>query len=531
MSVDALSQLRTADFLQVAQNADNRTVRLSSSGTVDNTRLPTFVSTNQKTLDGFVAALRRDFGTAIADAAHEQLKSLTNEGSLPLKGFMVRETVDKAIAAMQANINARDRFFSGIDPAHSFKSVMDKELDEHGIKDPKVRAAVAARAESEIRSQMSVTGSERVDSHQMEQLFRYSKTVGLLDRIEDRMFIERNLPGSFEDKLDILLMLGDTHASTRVIEALPLCRQIQPDGPLTRETIWLALTKEKPTPQQAAADENFGARLEEATTEMWAASLFGGDKEQASAVFGASGLHFMAAVDIAKTHRPITLADFIRPETRLSRCVKNVKQDLSEKSTVHNKTENNVAQDLVRLGNRKLTKEGKTEQASSYILMHLSDKETYRVKCGKEACKGTPEEGAFQFSGTKEMQEEKLRDYLQGRATEYTATLAEKCRQLCGGNSTQSTALFALFTQATPKVFAATGGMSGTGRLVRKLDEHMPMHYDMWMEGRVAKCTLTLDTDPEVSGSGTITISVSDNGEYHIDDVRVTFPPDMQTGA
>lgn len=525
MSVDALSQLRTADFLQVTQDADNRTVRLSSNGTVNNTRLPTFVSTNQKTLSEFVEALRRDFGTAIADAAEEQLNSLTNKGSLPLKGFMVRETVDKAVAAMQANINVRDRFFSGIDPAHSFKLFMEGKLNELGIRDEALRVAAMAEAEKEVRAKASAIGDRRLDAMYMESLCNRTNVVGTLQRMEDCCFIERDLPGSLMDKFDLRQMLGYTEpVTTRAIEVLTLCRQIQPNGRLERKTVWLALTAGSTMPKEAENERvsAFAERLSNAVKENLAASIFNGDKALANQAFDNSDWHFHAAVDIAKTKRAVTKEDYIRPETKLEWCIKNVMKDLSNKDQIstHNLTEKSVARDLPRLGDKTL--DGKP--VTPDIRIHLSDGE-YRVKCGRNACDGKPEDGAFQFSDSEEAKETKNKGvyaYQHGSPTEYTANLIEKCKQLCKNRDRQGLTLFSLFSQNTPRIFAGRG--RGSGQLISTIAEHAPMHFDLRMgDDDKARFTLTIEDSPEKSGTGTVTIAVSPDGKCEIEDLHAEF--------
>ncbi len=518
MSVDALSQLRTADFLQVTQDADNRTVRLSSNGTVNNTRLPTFVSTNQKTLSEFVEALRRDFGTAIADAAEEQLNSLTNKGSLPLKGFMVRETVDKAVAAMQANINVRDRFFSGIDPAHSFKSFMEGKLNELGIRDEALRVAAMAEAEKEVRAKASAIGDRRLDAMYMESLCNRTNVVYTLLKMEDCCFIERDLPGSLMDKFDLRQMLGDMElVTTRAIEVLPLCRQIQPNGQLERKTVWFALTAGSTMPKEAENESvrAFADRLSSAVKENLAASIFNGDKALADQAFNNIDWHFHAAVDIAKTRRAVTKEDYIRPETKLAWCLKNVMKDLS--NNTHNLTEGAVAKDLPRLMEKTL--DGKP--VTPDIRIHLSDGE-YRVKCGRNACDGKPEDGAFQFSNSEEAKETKkeVYAYQHGAPTEYTANLIEKCKQLCKNRDRQGLTLFSLFSQSTPRIFAGRG----SGQLINTINEHAPMHFDLRMgdDGK-ARFTLTIEESPEKSGTGTVTIAVSPDGKCEIEDLHAEF--------
>ena len=513
MSVDAL-QLSTADFLQVAQNADNRTVRLSSSGSISNTRLPTFVSTNQRTIDSFVKALRRDFGSAIADAAKEQLKGLTSAGTLPLKGFMVREAIDKAVATMQANINARDRFFSGIDPAHSFKTLINKQLDKCGITDVTLRAIACDRAEKELRSMVSVTGSERVDNQHMEQLFNMLEALQTINHMRDSSFVERDLPGSIADKFDLVHTFKDSTLATRAIEVLPLCRQIQPEGQLTRETVWTALTG-LPMPQQAEKEEIFvfSQMLEEAIEDnQVTAGLC--NKDQAKKAFTALGLRFNNAIDIAKTNRAITLADYLRPESILSKCVQIVKKDL-----LANTQENvlrKVAHDICRMGEKNRL----GQPATTDILLHLPDG-IYRVKGGKSAGAGGPKDGAFRFSTDLEEKQ-----YRGGNLSEYTTNLADKCNTLCRGNRTQSTALLALFCQTPLKVFAGTGGMCGTGKLIPTLSEHMATHYEAKFDDNhgLVKFSITTNDVPELAGKGTMIISVSSSGEYQSDDVDVTFP-------
>lgn len=521
MSVDALSQLRTADFLQVTQDADNRTVRLSSNGTVNNTRLPTFVSTNQKTLSEFVEALRRDFGTAIADAAEEQLNSLTNKGSLPLKGFMVRETVDKAVAAMQANINVRDRFFSGIDPAHSFKSFMEGKLNELGVRDEALRASAMAEAEKEVRAKASAIGDRRLDAMYMESLCNRTNVVGTLQRMEDCCFIERDLPGSLVDKFDLRQMLGYLEpVTTRAIEVLPLCRQIQPNGRLERETVWFALTAGSTMPKEAENERvsAFAERLSSVVKENLATSIFNGDKALADQAFDNIDWHFHAAVDIAKTRRAVTKEDYIRPETKLEHCIRNVMRDLSNKNNTHNLTEKSVAIDLPRLGDKTL--DGKP--VTSDIRIHLSDGE-YRVKCGRNVCNGKPEDGAFQFSDSEDAKETKktrLDAYQHGSPTEYTANLIEKCKQLCKNRDRQGLTLFSLFSQSTPRIFAGRG----SGRLISTINEHAPMHFDLRMgDDDKARFTLTIEDSPEKSGTGTVTIAVSPDGKCEIEDLHAEF--------
>ena len=65
------------DFVQLAAaSGANRTIRSKENG-LSATRLPTWASTNQKTMQDFLSAVRREFGSSIADTAQARLNTLT----------------------------------------------------------------------------------------------------------------------------------------------------------------------------------------------------------------------------------------------------------------------------------------------------------------------------------------------------------------------------------------------------------------------------------------------------------------------
>lgn len=245
MAVDGVSNLQ--QFANLAASvSENSTIRAGDKG-LSATKLHTWASTNRASMAAFMSALQAEFGDTIADAASVQLKTLTNGGEKPLKAWMVRQTVDNAIRQVHANINVRDKFISGIDPEHSLENAVGKLCVKYEVRDPEVRARAVETARDEL-NRTAVLGKHELTSESITNKLEFM-TLATTNAVVD---FGRNPPvvaetkGANTEKFDILAMLnGQDDVRMAALNFIPQCRLVQPEGAISKETLWMAMAESR----------------------------------------------------------------------------------------------------------------------------------------------------------------------------------------------------------------------------------------------------------------------------------------------
>ncbi|MDY4163307.1 MAG: hypothetical protein SOX97_06980 [Sutterella sp.] len=492
------------DFVKLAAASnENSTIRSKNSG-LSSTRLPTWASTNQRTMQDFVSALRTEYGSSIADAAQARLETLTESGRKPLKAFMIRETVDESIRTWQRNINTCDRFLSGIDPEHCLDATASAEADRKGIADPALRSLMKEAMREELRSAFAKPSGE-VSVAAMEGRLSRSDAVHAAVTYSSPEYPFRSMPGTDADKYRILHMLDrNVNLAGAVMQHLDLCRLLQPEGRITPETVWEAVT-EKPMPETVTR-ENFADELDAAFRGILAAKNLTPDKVD-GVMSCLSQVKLEAAVEIA-AGRPLTEADLIDPDSILRRVsAKGQRADL----------ERSVARDVGRVANTNVS----GEPAAAGITFGLPEGDV-AVPLGKAARE------TFAFAD-----EADRNAFRSGSPSSYTAALLENCRAVSGGNQLMAGTLAAFLTQTPVAILGAQGHVGALGSLVEgRLNEHMAVNYDIrpQADGTV-RVTLKSNEDAQTAGRGMIEATIRPDGSIAMDRLSLESPENVRQAA
>lgn len=499
MAVDGVSSLQ--QFVNLASSvSDNSNIRATDKG-LSATKLHTWASTNRTSMASFMSALKAEFGDTIADTASVQLKTLTNGGEKPLKAWMVRQTVDEAIRQVHANINVRDKFISGIDPEHSLERTVGKLCDKFEVRDPEVRARAVETAREEL-NRTAVLGKHELTSESMTSKLEFmtrSTTNALVD-------FGRNSPvvaetkGSNVDKFDVLTMLnGQDDVRMAALNFLPQCRMVQPEGPITKETLWMAMAEDKMPSDVTDAD--FGTRFAEAYKEK--ATLITGSAENTDrALSAASRMKLSSAIDISHTGRAITREDFLSDDSILA----SSRACLAKESRYPDNVLKKLSSDVQRVA----TVDIHGNKVPSGITFRVEGGDVY-FPFGKGAVDPETPDGRL---------------YRSGNISEYTRSIEAKCVDVCGGNVPMAKSLMSLINQFPLKTFGAQGNTGPTGDLVQgKFNEHMAHAFNVEKDadGSVLLHLETLD-DHEVVGHGTMTMRVGIDGAMSVDSVCIEPP-------
>ena len=503
MPVEMLSP-SLQDFVQLAAASnDNSTIR-SKEGGLSATKLPTWASTNQKTMQDFISAIRNEFGSSIADAAQAKLDTLTKAGNKPLKAFMVRETVDESLRTWQRNINTCDKFLSGIDPDHSIDRATDAVADNKGISDPTLRNLMKEAMKEEIKSHFAKPTGE-VSTSSIESWLSRSDSAHAAERYAASEFPFRTMPGSTEDKYQILRLLDeDFSISCAAMQKLDQCRMIQPQGTLTPETIWNAVI-EKPMPESVSKD-NFAEELSSAFRGQLAAKNLTPD-EINRVMSGLSQVKFDSAVKVA-LGKPLTEADLLDPNMILKK--------VSDKGRRPN-LEKLVALDVGRVGNTDVS--GRPAAADITFGLPAGD---VKMPLGRAA------HTQFPFANDAD-----LSAYKSGYPSTFTHKLMDNCLAAAGGNSVMAGTLAAFLSQTPVTILGAQGHSGPLGSLVDgNLNEHMAVSYDIrpQTDGSI-KVTLASNEDAEKAGRGVMDATIRPDGSITLNRLKLESPANARQAA
>lgn len=442
MAVDGVSNLQQFTNL-AASVSEKSTIRAGDKG-LSATKLHTWASTNRASMEAFMSALKAEFGDTIADAASVQLKTLTNGGEKPLKAWMVRQTVDNAIRQVHANINVRDKFISGIDPEKSLENAVGKLCDKYEVRDPEVRARAVETARDEL-NRTAVLGKHELTSESMTNKLEFM-TLATTNAIVD---FGRNPPvvaetkGANTEKFDILAMLnGQDDVRMAALNFIPQCRLVQPEGAISKETLWMAMAETKMPSDVTDAD--FGPRLAEAFKERLS-TLAGSAENTDRALSAASRMKHGSAIEIASTGRAVTREDFLSDDSMLA----SSRACLAKESRYPDNVLKKLSADIQRVA----TVDVHGNRVPSGITFHGEGGDAH-FAFGKGAVDPESADGRL---------------YRSGSISAYTRSIEAKCVEICGGSVPMAKSLMSLINQFPVKTFGAqanTGARAEASRAI-----------------------------------------------------------------
>jgi hypothetical protein len=312
-------------FSRVATNvADDRVLTLSGKKVQDTGRLGALFTSraeNRTTIAAFVGAVRKRYGDHIANMTKSLLSERSAAGK-PLTARMAKDLIHLA-ETEKARVNAANRetvanflHGNGNDPEKSLDKALDRFCAETGISGEN-RALLKEKA-----TRFLVRKAEHNRFHPAvltaETLFqnvasgrgrgvaaRYSlnTAAGLLGREGAA------LPGTATDKLRLLdmgLSNGGSNVHMRAVHELPQMRAIQPNGPLTRETVWRALFNENLPEAVSRGDVSLGeAALERQDAECKALARATGARDEGMSLMGMRYMPWSGVESLSR--RPDTL--------------------------------------------------------------------------------------------------------------------------------------------------------------------------------------------------------------------------------
>ncbi len=301
------------DFSRIAaRSSDTSRIRVSDQN-VDSTRLPTWASTNQAAMTAFVDALRRELGSAIADATATRLHGALGQDR-PLTARMVRDSIDEAVRMANSRLNVRDRFLSDIDPQHGFSATFDEAAAPFRNKlDATAQASFRETMKRELVAHFHPASDRTITPESLARFIRNrcsdcSTMLGLPIA---------GLNGARpEDMANMALrMNASAEYFGFLCQHLPAMRAMQPLGELKPETIWQGLFHE-PLPEGTGTGTAFrDALLHRLDTHL--KNLAPAGKDTAVRDLCAH-MPLDRARDIAATGRGVTLADLSAPERSLA---------------------------------------------------------------------------------------------------------------------------------------------------------------------------------------------------------------------
>lgn len=454
-------------------------------------------------MSDFIAALRAEFGSQIANAASAHLATLTDAGNKPLKAFMIRQTVDKAISTTQANLNIRDKFYSGIDPEHSFEAKFTAILQDPKEftlpMDEESKAIFKNTLIKDINAYM-LQNNEKVSTADLERHLYSLPAVYAARQLFSASSALPVLPGSPEDKMNIAHMLSHSEiVCTVAMQKLPLCRMLQPEGALTRASVWQAVMgSPMPEEMESLPASAFGQTIEKTFSQKMAETL----KSQKAADRAMSCLckvKLESAMDIAKTGRPLTKDDYISPDSRLAICAEKAK---------NNYAEHHIAKDIFRMATT-----NKTGQPTfTGVHFHKADGTVETMAFGKTARETFPFRDEADRTAFKS-----------GFPSSFTRQLLDNCRTMCDNREEQAQSLLSLFSQTPLRVFAGVNYSSEIGSLIpSELNEHMTAVFDasQQADGSI-RLEIQSNEIPERSGRGTMTVIVGTDGSLTMESCKM----------
>ena len=275
---------------------------------------------------------------------------------------------------------------------------------------------------------------------------------------------------------------GGIALNVRVLEHLPEMRQMQPEGPLNRETLWKGCFGEKLPATQAGKDDfhfyrDMLIKLEDSFSALKPGDPMAGFKGM---MFHAYGLSTEKCSQAVMGPTSLTLGDFIASPSlyavsRLPVMDANAVANAPRPAMAAPELDPNFAALFEQL-------EGLVPQRREDSIEHQLAKDLYR-RGTHNGIQGFSPVISFGVPGQPVqsvniqdiagLTEAEQADFRDGKPSPMTASLVQHCRELCNGNEVQARALAIGLTQAGT-MFTRT--LSPACDIL--LDEHSPHHMD-----------------------------------------------------
>ena len=243
-------------FVQAAQQANaDTTLKISGDGVRQTGSVGSFftlASTHRESMAGFIGALRSQYGDSIANVASSMLQGSMTAGK-PLKAYMVTDLLK--LAQSEQTRYQVDAFIRGADPGHNLDSALDGLCARHareGIS-PENREILKQQAAGILRGHAfdQTVSPESLTRDISEGSWGISEIAGIL-RSRNPQYA--NQPGTTEDKIQLCRLLGCCpDAINLALRQLTAMRAVQPQRPLSPQTVWRAVFDE-PLPEALAAN-------------------------------------------------------------------------------------------------------------------------------------------------------------------------------------------------------------------------------------------------------------------------------------
>ena len=296
------------------------------------------------------------------------------------------------------------------------------------------------------------------------------------NRVDMALFCENNRIGG---------LMG---MNMRFMEMLPEMRQAQPEGPLSRETVWKFCLGEDMPAQMAAEDQkDFNTALSNKLMEQFCA-LKPGDP-----MAGYNGLMNLAlGISTEKSAQAVTGAITLSLEDFVASHSLYPLRSLPDMDGC----EHQLARDI----NRRGSQQG-IEGFSPVISFGAPGQPVQSVNIQDTAGLSEAEQAAF-------------RD---GKPSPISASLVQHCRELCGGSEVQARVLIMGMTQAGTMT---TRSLSPVAHLGGILEEHSPHHMDA-LRNEDGSVTLRIYTPSDSPLDADYTFTIQPDGQNRLTAFRM----------
>ena len=465
------------EFRQALQNANANAVRTFAEGN----RAPG----DSRNIDAALAPLFAELGldnaqqAALKDTA---LAAIANRAAESGKLLSFQDLKDISVSTVIRSV--QDSYTDRLSAQHGLNAEQSAQMREL-VQLAAAQARMAAPGQAPLTPGQICLAAERGElTGQKALLFAMGKCDHPDAPVRDAMLLT-----SDANRVDMALFCeasnfgGGISLNVRVLEHLPEMRQMQPEGPLTRETLWQGCFGESlPAAQAAKSNRDFYSdmlfKLQNSfaalkpndpvmagfngmmfhayglSTEKCSQAVMGptsltlGDFIASPSLYAVSRLPIMDAAAANDAPRPVQPAHV--PDENIAAMLDELIQEVPIQR--EDSIEHQLARDLYRRG----THQG-IQGFSPVISFGAPGQPVQSVNIQDVA--GLPEADQAAF-----------RD---GRPSAVTADLIRHCRELCNGNEMQARALAMGMTQAgtmfTRTLSPATGVI---------FDEHAPHHMD-----------------------------------------------------
>lgn len=182
MEVNNLS-LRDFTALASSSASDNAKVKIGTHK-LESSSFIVMSSTNQRAMSAFLDTIKRELGPAIADMAATRMHAKFGEDT-PLNMRVLRETIDDVARLANAQVNARDKFISGIDSSCSFDKAFNEGINDKGsmqrvysMMTDKAKVAFKEAVKESFMEQTSPLSGQKVDINDLaKDVYTFNKAL------------------------------------------------------------------------------------------------------------------------------------------------------------------------------------------------------------------------------------------------------------------------------------------------------------------------------------------------------------------